>query len=291
MKGGKSLGSSPVSTNGMELRKGPSSECETHNPTSLHEYTCEINQKLAELHKTHQMDETILGLTFGPGNANIPIDPTLIHPLTITQSSQSLPIACECHVSEGMGKMGWDWQINDQMEGLTVTALETEEADGPVPLCVQEVPWHASAAPTAVWEQLELLWQQLGDLKAQLDKDLKRGKKTDPQDPVEVAALLDYCTLAKQLHHEGCISPELTASLQIAHTKVSTICEDGNVISKGAWYACTLRSKVKHICNCGELPEQWQGKGAAHASPLDNPAILDAINKFISTLGTGKVSF
>ncbi|KDN36668.1 hypothetical protein RSAG8_10666, partial [Rhizoctonia solani AG-8 WAC10335] len=166
---------------------------------------------------------------------------------------------------------------------VEVRPEDLETADEPVPL-------HANAITTAVWDRLELLWRRLGTLKAKLDKGLKRGTKIDPRDPIEVAALLDYCTLAKQLHCEGCVSPELTASLQIARTKVSTIRKDGSVISKGAWYARTLRSKARHVRECGELPERLQGKGAAHWSPLDDPAVLGAVNKFINTLGTGKIT-
>lgn len=82
----------------------------------------------------------------------------------------------------------------------------------------------------------------------------------------------------------------MTASLQIARMKVSTISKDGSIIAKGAWYVRTLRSKAKHVRDCGKLPERQQGKGATHVSLLDNPLVPKAIQKFIGGLAVGKVS-
>ncbi|KAJ1300454.1 hypothetical protein OPQ81_005269 [Rhizoctonia solani] len=139
--------------------------------------------------------------------------------------------------------------------------------------------------------RLKKLRTQLTTLKKQMERGMRLGKqKVDPRDPADIQVLLDYCTLVEQLVQEGCRSPEMTSSLQIARTKVSTIMKDGDVISKGAWYARTLRSKAKHVHEFGILPARRQGKGAAHSSLLDNPLVSKAVNAFLDKAEIGKVT-
>ncbi|KAB5590521.1 hypothetical protein CTheo_6045 [Ceratobasidium theobromae] len=139
--------------------------------------------------------------------------------------------------------------------------------------------------------QLEDLHNKLAKMQAHVEKDMKARKgKIDPRDVADIQVLMDYCTLAKQLCCEGCQNPEVTASLQIARMKISTVSKDGDIVSKGAWYACTLRSKAKHVRECNELPECQQGKGGVHNSLLDNSAVISAVKNFIDRLGVGKIS-
>lgn len=212
-----------------------------------------------------------------------------------------------------------DRGIEQQLEALTVTnapdlASDPSDTSRPFNLPVGEVenshssqdsedsPGFAPAysqnlsAPSrpdsSVRKRLEELRQKLQQLQTQLEKQMKAGKqKIDPRDPADMQALLDYCTLAEQLYHEGCSSPEMTASLQIARTKASTISKDGKVVTKGAWYARTLRTKAKHVQDFGKLPERRQGKGASHETLLDNPSVRSAVEAFIENLAVGKVSY
>ncbi|KAF8607403.1 hypothetical protein BDV93DRAFT_591655 [Ceratobasidium sp. AG-I] len=76
----------------------------------------------------------------------------------------------------------------------------------------------------------------------------------------------------------------MSASLQVARTKISSVQANGDSITKGAWYARTLRSKAEHIRSYGELPDRRQGKGAAHATLLDDPLVKKSLKTFISSL-------
>ncbi|KAF8747109.1 hypothetical protein RHS01_11445 [Rhizoctonia solani] len=150
-------------------------------------------------------------------------------------------------------------------------------------------PLRANSPDSSVEVRLKELRKTLTSLKKQLDSEMRRGKtKIDPRDPVDIQALFDYCILAEQLVWEGLRNPEMSASLQIACTKVSTINKDGDVISKGAWYARTLRSKAKHVQDFGQLPPRKQGKGGAHVLLLDNPLVMKAVNTFVDKCAVGK---
>ncbi|KAF8749888.1 hypothetical protein RHS01_09745 [Rhizoctonia solani] len=133
-------------------------------------------------------------------------------------------------------------------------------------------PLRANSPDSSVEVRLKELRKTLTSLKKQLDSEMRRGKtKIDPRDP-------------------GLRNPEMSASLQIACTKVSTINKDGDVISKGAWYARTLRSKAKHVQDFGQLPPRKQGKGGAHVLLLDNPLVMKAVNTFVDKCAVGKVT-
>ncbi|KAF8694004.1 hypothetical protein RHS03_08251, partial [Rhizoctonia solani] len=138
---------------------------------------------------------------------------------------------------------------------------------------------------------LKELCMALIKLKKQFKREMQcNNMKTDPRNPANIQALFDYCVLAEQLVQEGIQNPEMSASLQIACTKVSTVTKEGDVISKGAWYARTLRSKARHVRELGQLPTWKQGKGGAHKLLLDNPLVSKAVEAFVGKAEVGKVT-
>lgn len=138
--------------------------------------------------------------------------------------------------------------------------------------------------------RMRMLRTQLQKLQEELDCRAKAKSSTvDLRDQADVHALLDYSILVSKMDADGQSAPETTASLQIASHKLSSMSLEGNVISKGAWYARTLRRKGKHVLEWGALPERRQGKGAAHASLLDNTLVREGINQYIASLEVGTV--
>lgn len=143
--------------------------------------------------------------------------------------------------------------------------------------------------------RIELRMRTLRQSLSELDKNISKlaklkNSKVDLRDQADIQALFDYSVLVSQYVAEGRGSPEMAASMQIATCKVSTVSENGSVLSKGGWYARTLRKKANHVREWGALPERKQGKGATHPSLLDDPRILQAAEQFASSLTVGKVS-
>lgn len=140
--------------------------------------------------------------------------------------------------------------------------------------------------------RMRTMRSQLHKLQGELTRQSKAKKSTvNLRDQTDIQALLDYSALVSQMAAEGQSAPETTASLQIASTKISSTSIEGNIVSKGAWYARTLRRKGKHVLEWGVLPERRQGKGAVHASLIDDKRVQEGIKQYIMSLEVGKVSF
>ena len=67
------------------------------------------------------------------------------------------------------------------------------------------------------------------------------------------------------------IQPAIQASMQVA-----------NLLSKTETYARHLREAANYLCRTGELPENNQGKGGAHATLLNQPGIASGVCRFVN---------
>ena len=55
-----------------------------------------------------------------------------------------------------------------------------------------------------------------------------------------------------------------------------------NLLSKTETYARRLREATHYLCRTGELPENNQGKGGAHATLLNRPDIASGVRRFVN---------
>lgn len=122
-----------------------------------------------------------------------------------------------------------------------------------------------------------------------IPKRIRRQPKVDLRDIADLAVISDFNVLSHSLRQARHPAPAMTASLQIAQSKLSSTSIGGYPISKGAWYARQIRKKAKHIRETGSLPERSQGKGGAHASLLDAPDVQTAVKAFFESISTGDV--
>jgi hypothetical protein len=67
------------------------------------------------------------------------------------------------------------------------------------------------------------------------------------------------------------IQPAIQASMQVA-----------NLLSKTETYARRLREAAHYLRRTGELPENNQGKGGAHATLLNRPDIASGVRRFVN---------
>ncbi|KAF8599613.1 hypothetical protein BDV93DRAFT_449148 [Ceratobasidium sp. AG-I] len=138
---------------------------------------------------------------------------------------------------------------------------------------------------------MRTLRKQLSKLQEDVNrKARKKNLVIDLRDQTDIQALLDYSVLVSRLAGDGADAPETTASLQIARCKLSAVSAEGEAVSKGAWYARTLRKKARHVHDWGVLPERKQGKGATHSSLLDDSSVRKAVELYTASLRAGELT-
>ena len=69
------------------------------------------------------------------------------------------------------------------------------------------------------------------------------------------------------------IQPAIHASQQVAQ-----------LAAKSDSFACRLCSMARYLQRMGELPENNQGKGATHATHLNNPEVASAVRSWVNGL-------
>ena len=124
-------------------------------------------------------------------------------------------------------------------------------------------------------------------LQVLLTREIKK-KNPNIQNVLDLGVLSDFNLLREDARRRGQVRPDFWASLMIASCKVAIKRKGGGLV-KGPWYARKLREMARHIIDNGCLPDRRQGKGATHHSHLNDNQVKAAIEKYLTTLGVGKV--